>query len=237
MESFDHLSKDEVFELLGNPKTSIAKVHVKSAHERPSSVPKYIVYDADLKRLQKYFKDKICIIDFGEAYHTHTPTDFLGIPEDYLPSEILLEVGSPGISCDLWALGCAIFEIMFQSQLFDSFWSEDKDKILASIVYKFGKLPLNIWKRWEGRSTFFEEDGTPLVQERIGGIPTLEMRMAQESEMSRGGPLDKKRTFKVPEEDQRQCKDLLSKIMKLNPAERLSAAEVLNHEWFASSNI
>ncbi len=106
--------------------------------------------------------DKICVIDFGEAFYFSSAPEFLGIPENYLPPELLLldeededgaESAPIGPSCDLWALGCTLFEIRAQIPLFYMIF--DPDELVAEAVQFFGKLPDDAWTIWKARGRLF----------------------------------------------------------------------------------
>ena len=75
-----------------------------------------------------------------------------------------------GLEADVWALGCAIFEIRAGRPLFESFFSSDAD-ILKQTVGLLGRLPDPRWSVFEERIAWFEEDGEPKSvedQERAG---------------------------------------------------------------------
>ena len=58
-----------------------------------------------------FLSNEICIIDFGQSFTTtDPPSERPGIPAKYLAPEIA--VGKPpSPASDIWALGCAIFQI------------------------------------------------------------------------------------------------------------------------------
>lgn len=88
----------------------------------------------------EYLTGEICIIDFGESFHMSSPPTDVGIPENYLAPEAIMEDGtsiSPG--CDLWALGCTLFEIRRQMPLF--YMINVTDELLAEMVQLIGKFP------------------------------------------------------------------------------------------------
>ncbi|KAH8645382.1 kinase-like domain-containing protein [Tricladium varicosporioides] len=211
--NLDHLSEDEVLSLLGQPEES--EVLTESGENLPLSAPRYLVPSTNLLSLgAKYLIEQICIIDFGESFQSSSPPADIGIPEEYLAPEVLIEGGaSIGPACDLWALGCTLFEIRRQIPLF--YMIPDRDELLAEMVGFFGKLPELWWGQWEARANFFDEN----------------IALSHKTEGFKIGSKDKI-ALDMPEEEHKLLKDLLTKIFTYIPENRLSAAEVIQHDWF-----
>lgn len=230
----DNLGTDEILSLLGAPEQS--EVLTESGEDPSPTVPKYLVPSAELIDLStKFMTDQICIIDFGESFPISSPPKDLGIPENYLPPEVILEdENSIGPACDLWALGCTFFEIRCQTPLF--YMIDDRDELLAEMVGFFGKLPDGLWEKWDARGDYFEEDGKRIeIEGQAQDEPyTLEVALNQELESFEYGKEAEKKVLAFPAGEQRLCKDLLTKLFSYTPGERLSAEDVLQHEWFKS---
>lgn len=234
--NLEKLSEEELLQLLGQPEK--AYVRTESGDDLPASSPQYLTHSADTYRLgSEYLTEQICVIDFGEAYPVQAPPPDLGIPENYLPPEILLdEENAVGIACDLWALGCTLFEIRQQLPLFYMIY--DVDELLAEMVRFFGKLPEEWWDKWEGRAEYFDEQWTWLREEEEW---TLEVLLSTPREVLepggsgvRAGGERSKKILITPEEEQKLMADLLYKMFCYDPKQRLSAEEVLAHSWFKS---
>jgi serine/threonine protein kinase len=226
----DHLSEHELLSQIGQP----AQITVKteSGEEIPSSCPKYLVQPADITRLgNELLTDEICIIDFGESYKFSSPPEDLGIPENYLPPEVLLELpGAIGPACDLWALGCTLFEIREQLPLFYMIY--DKDELLSEMVRFFGKLPDDWWAKWEAREDYFDHDGKWLREEEDWSLEVAlskPIEIFNSSDKYDEGPI---KSLQIPESEQKLLADLLYQIFQYDPRKRISAEEVLRHEWF-----
>jgi serine/threonine-protein kinase SRPK3 len=174
--------------------------------------------------------ERICVIDFGESFQSSSPPANIGIPEEYLAPEVIIEGGaSIGLACDLWALGCTLFEIRRQKPLF--YMINDRDELLAEMVGFFGKLPERWWGEWEARADFFDENGKRIG---FGGeyeVYTLDIALNHKIEVFEMGSEDKM-ILDMPQEEQRLLKDLLTKLFTYTPGERLRAAEVVQHDWF-----
>lgn len=184
----------------------------------------------------KYLTDDVCVIDFGESYFFSSPPEDLGMPEHYLPPEVLMdEDGAIGPACDIWALGCTLFEIRQQIPLF--YMLPDTDELLTDMVRLFGKLPATWWDKWEGRSKFFDEQGKYIrygyhtEQQQF----TLDICLNKTAEVWFGrmdDPATKHLTMHTPEPEQKLMGDLLYKLLRYEPGQRASLEEVVNHGWF-----
>ncbi|KAK7409341.1 hypothetical protein QQX98_008465 [Neonectria punicea] len=228
--NLDHLSEDELVALIGQPKKT--EVRSVSGGILPASSPRYLVLPADIDRLgAEYLTDQICVIDFGESFPISSPPDDLGIPEHYLPPEVLLEEANAiGPACDLWALGCTLFEIREQIPLF--YMIPDDQELIAEMVRFFGKLPEGWWDKWEGRADYFDEQGQWLRPTSHDW--SLEVALSKPSSFipgpdhTEGMPT----SLITPVAEQKLMADLLYKLFRYEPGERLSTEEVLDHEWF-----
>lgn len=190
-----------------------------------------------------------CLIDFGEAYEISAPTSDLGIPRVYCPPEYLID-GKVGISCDIWALGCTLFEIRTGRNLFDTF-DDDVDEVLWKIAMLFGKYPEPWWSEtWETCREAFEDepgaDGRVIevrkpVTDAEASHPvvvferpeprtlqdTIGLGLIYEDRHGLGGIQSN-----ISQEESNLFADLLGKLLRYSPQERLSARESLGHGWF-----
>lgn len=231
--NLNQLPEDELLSLLGQPE----KTHVRSesGEDLPASSPRYLTIPADTTRLgDEYLTDQICVIDFGESFSVSSPPADLGMPENYLPPEVLLDQENAiGPACDLWALGCTLFEIREQLPLFYMIF--DKDELLAEMVRFFGKLPQVWWDRWEAREDFFDDQGVWLRDGENEEEGSLEVALSKPMEIVRpgadcNGAAPTALITSKPE--QRLMADLLYRLFRYETKKRPSIEEVLAHEWF-----
>ena len=172
-----------------------------------------------------------------------------GTELDYLAPETSFE-GRTGLETDVWALGCAIFEIRAGCPLFDPFFSSYTD-ILVRTVGTLGRLPDPWWGSFEDRAVWFEEDGEPKsveAQERAQaddepefpfevpkssiGEKLRSIGTQDDPPYSDEGPMMEKSGVKLDEEV-KLLEDLLRKMLRYRPEERIGMQEVVEHPWFA----
>ncbi|KAJ4411618.1 hypothetical protein N0V82_008987 [Gnomoniopsis sp. IMI 355080] len=229
----NQLPEDKLLALLGQPD----KAHVRtvSGEDPPASSPRYLTIPADISRLgDEYLTDRICVIDFGESFPISAPPESIGIPENYLPPEVLLEQDNAiGLGSDLWALGCTLFEIREQLPLFYMIF--DKDELLAEMVRFFGKPPQAWWEKWEARKDFFDDKGTYIRDGEDREEWSLEVALSKPIQIfdpDEGQDGSATESLTTPKVEQELIADLLYRLFRYEAEERLSAEEVLMHEWF-----
>ncbi|KAF3769414.1 kinase-like protein, partial [Cryphonectria parasitica EP155] len=180
-----------------------------------------------------YLTDQICVIDMGESFQISSPPEDLGIPENYLPPEFLLdEEIAIGPACDIWALGCTLFEIREQIPLFYMIF--DKDELLAEMVRFFGKPPQMWWDKWQARHNFFDEQGTWLQNQSDQEEWSLEVALSKPLEVFQpGGSLTgtAKKTLIMSKVEQELMADILYKLFCYDPEKRLRVEEIVAHKW------
>jgi serine/threonine protein kinase len=143
----------------------------------------------------------------------------------------------------IWALGCTLFEIRTGRKLFDMF-DDDDDSHLFHMVEMLGALPEPWWSTtWKHRKEFFKDEPDLFGQAVLVGALAKEQsdlsveRPSIELALRRGlhywdlGPGDEF-SREIPPDEIEQLADLLKKILQYEPSRRLTAAEVLEHEWF-----
>ncbi|CAD6450119.1 33ab4c0c-e259-4121-b2b0-1f3406a084e2 [Sclerotinia trifoliorum] len=122
------------------------------------------------------------------------------------------------IYSDIWALGCILFEIKSGEQLFGD-WTGTKDDILRQMVSALGKLP----EPWWTAARKFELD------EKIADIGAED---EEEDDPGRNcAVMLEPSGVKVEKEEASQMKDLLERILKWKPEERISIKEIMDSRW------
>lgn len=132
-----------------------------------------------------------------------------------------------GIQSDVWALGCTVYEIRAGSILFPCFWG-DWGEVLQEIVNSIGKLP----SPWHEESAGWIKSDTPPERSLLEKIKAIDDE--PESSSSRKTILmdtDRLPCPKMSAEEVASMYDLLSKMLRYNTEQRISAEEVSYHPW------
>ena len=161
---------------------------------------------------------------------------------DYLSPEAHFE-GKIGPPSDIWALACAIFQIRAGSPLFDAFLGGD-DEVLKEIVATLGKLPELWWGAFENRHRWFDEDGEPKapelqhvrlpakktsIKQKLASIGSHDVPPATGDD----GPMIERPGTKLDNVEIQVLGDLLEKMLRYQPRDRIKICEVVAHPWFA----
>ncbi|KAI9927584.1 hypothetical protein MW887_003203 [Aspergillus wentii] len=220
----DGLSEEEVIKILGEPKTF--KVTTCAGEIPPETAAKYLVIPVEFEHVDvSFLRDEVYVIDFE-----------LGTPKSYSAPEILLGE-KPGPGSDIWALACTLFSIRTGRKLFTMF-DDDADEYLYFMALFFGIMPEPWWSTtWEHRRRCFEDEpdseGRPVIKGSTDEARGFEKRVEAgfEYEVQSGGKFETVHRD-IPPEEVMLFVDLLMKLFRFKPEERLSARDAQDHEWF-----
>jgi serine/threonine-protein kinase SRPK3 len=224
-----------VYEVLGSPFTE--KVQRLNRQPRDASAPAELVESipaikfmaADLVRVDAV------VIDFGQSFavnakpHDYEPATGINYraPETRFEDEFTL-------ATDVWSMGCLLFEIRAGAPLIEAYFVSDAS-ILCQMVNTLDKLPEPWWAAWDRRLNSFHENGEPLkssnktsIRGRLRNIGTQD-----EEPWEQEGPLVEKTGTRLAEEEVELLGDLLEKMLRYRPEERITMDEVVRHPWFA----
>lgn len=184
------------------------------------------------------------LVDFGESFPfaKQLKPDQIGIPVMYQAPETIFESKLTSTS-EVWSLACLLFEIRAGNPLFTSIMG-GRDEIMQQMVQMKGRLPDPWWQSWDKRSMCFDEDGKPHADWPDGIAMAVEypveQMIADIGSQDEGGAffgseveiLEPKDTT-VPEKEAESMADLLNRVLRWEPEERLSVPEILRHPWIS----
>ncbi|KAJ3897945.1 kinase-like protein [Lentinula edodes] len=177
--------------------------------------------------LDDAMKCEYLIADFGSAQLFDKPKELEVTSAPLRAPEVLL-LGSWNEKVDIWTFGCLIFEFVVGRSLFrhESFRDPVKDITLDNVAYHLYQMacflgevdfPPEVLQYSRLASTYFNTDCTfkhalPLLLFSIRGQINS--------------------TKKFSPEDVKSTNEIVKRCLELNPADRPTAAELLNDPWF-----
>jgi dual specificity tyrosine-phosphorylation-regulated kinase 1 len=175
--------------------------------------------------LRNQNRSGIRLIDFGSAcYQSRRMFRYIQ-SRFYRSPEVILNLDYT-TAIDRWSLGCLLVEMHTGLPLFDG---RTEALQLAKFVNMLGPLPEAMVSASPRKSKFYTEGDAPTLLEPPTGEPrSLESVIG----VTTGGPRgSRKGQPGHDEETYRQFYDFTSKLLRYNPAERLSCAEALEHPF------
>jgi serine/threonine-protein kinase SRPK3 len=223
-------------------------------HNKPNEVYEPISY-AELP--PEILAPHPVIIDFGETILINDnkegqTTSRTGFTWSYSAPELFFDHLKTK-PCDIWSLACCIFEIRSGAVLFSSGFFANGASVIEEMINALGPLPepwvchlpehmsnsmtnenrtlkqrvqyIGAWPRW---CYWTPEQRKQALLERIPNWHQYENLRPIEEEIHRGPNPHEKLT----EEERVDFVDLLGKMLRYNPDERASIADILEHPWF-----
>ncbi|KAG6864085.1 hypothetical protein C0991_000262, partial [Blastosporella zonata] len=188
--------------------------------------------------------ENILLIDFGQSFRGPQPPEGYhpATAPHYQPPESRFD-GRINMSSDIWALACTIFQIRAGFPLFESFFGTDDD-VLKEMVATLGKLPETWWHLFENRHLWFDEDGNPKPQELQETLVLVEKTSIKQKLVGIGsqdvppengtdGPMIERTGTRLGDIEIELLGDLLGKMLRYRPEDRISIREVASHPWFS----
>ncbi|KZV62159.1 kinase-like protein [Peniophora sp. CONT] len=239
-----HWSAAELYANVGEPQTE--EVRTCDGTPRPPCAPAELVAPIGSELAHwSHLQENVILADFGQAYAITSPPSANELPAtvNYCAPETQFE-RRVGLEADVWALGCAIFTIRSGFELFDVWFGNEVD-LLEQTMEILGPLPDHWWSAFKQRASWFDENGRPKsvqdqervdillaskgsIREQLRSIGTQDERAFTDE-----GRMIEKHGVRLSEEEVELLGDLLEKMLKYRPEERIKMCEVINHPWFA----
>lgn len=154
-----------------------------------------------------------------------------------------------GSASDIWALACTIFEIRAGTTLFYSFCGGNSEIVMQTVEMP-EKLPEPWWNAFEHRQTWFEDNGEPKsreIQDQEGVLlPAMKSSILQklreigerdELPEANEGLMFEAAGTQLEEREVELLGDLLEKMLRYRPEERVTIQEVMQHPWFKYAHV
>ncbi|KND87254.1 Dual specificity tyrosine-phosphorylation-regulated kinase 1B [Tolypocladium ophioglossoides CBS 100239] len=245
-----HGDEERLLSLLKEPKTVDNRIR-EDSHPTPEIpyAPKYLVFSVDfpgdvdpsaiLPRTQ--------VIDFGQSFdisHRPLPAAF-GIPTNYAAPEVILD-GSGSVAMDLWSLGCTLYEIRLGRRLFNV--PQMIRLVEADYVYTLAALlgePPEPWAEYcvesddesdaetssSNSSSENDEDEDACIEPQVERARSIQEKLGSCQDCTWQECAHPQFQL-ISEAEAATLADLLEKLLRYRPEERLSAQDVLEHPWF-----
>lgn len=130
----------------------------------------------------------------------------------YRPPELLLGVKQYGTEVDIWSAGCILYEMATSKVLFRSASNDDVSQLIE--IFKLMGRPKKDWIGFQG--------------EKAHLFANVKDKLPKESEIK------KFLRDSIPDSFGDDFIDLLLKMLALNPSERITAEESINHPFIRS---
>jgi serine/threonine-protein kinase SRPK3 len=250
LHGLDGLDEEQVLALLGEPETTDINMR-KDSHPTPEMpyAPKYLVYPVDFGEIDhSVISPRVQVIDFGQSFDIWVgpPPSAFGIPANYAAPEVILD-SSGSIAIDLWSLGCTLYEIRLGRRLFDVFQlvTLTKKNYVDEIASLLGKPP-NPWKKYYAEpnnklntstapsSLSSGDEGDAVIEPQVERARSFQEKLASCHDCT-GEECAHPRFQLISEAEATTLSDLLERLLRYAPQERLSAQDVLKHAWFHTS--
>jgi len=181
----------------------------------------FVNSDSDVYFMPKKKRDNhivkcsdIRLIDFGSATFDHEHHSTIVSTRHYRSPEVILELGWSQ-SCDVWSIGCIIFELYTGYTLFQT---HDNREHLAMMERILGSLPYRLAKK--SKSGYFWHGRLDWDHHSMAGRYVREMCKPLYRYMMGDG------------EEHRQLFDLIEKMLEYDPTQRIRLYDALKHPFF-----
>lgn len=237
----------EVIKILG--KCELDEVYTSDGSPAQPHAPEYIIEAIEDSRLcsSSLLREDIVLIDFGQSFFADSrpPNHIPGIQVHYLAPETYFD-RTAGFASDIWALACLLFEIRTGYTPFDD-WFGSVDQTFKEVVQTLGRFPDPWWAAWEARTQWFDEAGAlkPCEEQAEQSVIVAQATSLLEKLREVGqrgnppsgddGDMIEKMGMKMDEDEIVLMEDLLRRMLRYQPEERITIKDVLNHPWFEYS--
>ncbi|KAI4219505.1 MAG: hypothetical protein L6R36_008281 [Xanthoria steineri] len=228
-------TEDHIYKIFGRPKCQL----IERNGPCPECIdgPKYMVQQIDMSRIDsRYISNDIVLIDYGLSFSLDNPPSWLGTITNYRAPEAEFD-GQVSKACDIWALGCIIYELLTGVDLFQ----HDKSiyRVLSRMVPILGLFPAKWW-RWHFDREYLDlhyfhdiwrPDQEPIVPTTVPINPrSRSKRKGKDNKVSLLA-LDRSPHLQLSTRRAAALAELLGSMLCYDPHQRISAEQVLQHRF------
>uniref|UniRef100_A0ACB8G0F3 Dual specificity protein kinase clk1 n=1 Tax=Sphaerodactylus townsendi TaxID=933632 RepID=A0ACB8G0F3_9SAUR len=174
-------------------------------------------YNHKLKRDERTLKNPdIKVVDFGSATYDDEHHSTLVSTRHYRAPEVILALGWSQ-PCDVWSIGCILIEYYLGFTIFPT---HDSKEHLAMMQKILGPLPIHMIQKTR-KHKYFHQDRLDWDEHSSAGRYVSR----------RCKPL--KEFMQCHDSDHESLFDLIGKMLKYDPAERITLSDALKHPFFS----
>ncbi|KAH6612603.1 serine protein kinase [Boeremia exigua] len=225
--SVQELREQEFLQKLGDPNTSPIR-RVDGAPLEPS-MPQYLVMPTDYPHDCESAFGPVKIIDFGQCFSSNDIPLELHTPISVRPPEVVFK-DKVDYRMDLWSMGCMLFELVTKQLPFDALMQTPSGLVAQMLERTDEALPRRWQEIWRPmslenqarRDKLRAKYSLPLEAGRQYGLQEWLHKMYFETEQR----------VDLSQEDMFKVGALIHRMLRLEPAARPSARELLQDSWF-----
>ena len=239
MKGIEAWTEDDIYKIFGRPKCQLIERNCPC--QECIDGPKYAVQQIDMSRIDsKYISNDIVLIDYGLSFSLDNPPSWLGTITNYRAPEAVFD-SQVSNACDIWALGCIIYELFTGVDLFQ----HDKSiyRVLSRMVPILGLFPAKWW-RWHFDREYltlhhfhdiWKPDQEPIVPKAVRIKPhnpriRPKRRKVKDNKVSLLA-LDRSPHLQLSTRGAAALTELLGSLLCYDPHQRISADQVLQHRF------
>nr|XP_023024244.1 dual specificity protein kinase CLK2-like [Leptinotarsa decemlineata] len=166
------------------------------------------------KEIKRVKRTDVRLIDFGSATFDHEHHSTIVSTRHYRAPEVILELGWSQ-PCDVWSIGCILFELYLGITLFQT---HDNREHLAMMQRILGEVPVKMARK------------TKIKYFYRGKLEWDEKSSAGRYVRDNCKPIMRYKQCDEPEHN--SLLDLICKMLKYEPSERITLKDALQHPFF-----
>ncbi|KAF2083216.1 kinase-like protein [Saccharata proteae CBS 121410] len=224
--NLDDLIEEEFFARFTYPATG--SITRKDGAPLNKGMPEYLVWPMRFRAKDINTAASVKLVDFGESFLADNKPPSLNTPKVLCAPELIFK-DEWDYYVDIWSMGCMIFELIAGQPPFGGYFDNERILLLMIISKLRGELPDRWREEWtrmeETRERFKPDVGQEEINEEYSSRTLEEWLPFLYFE-------DEDKTADLSVEELARVSTVVRKMLRYEPAERISAADALKEEWF-----